>query len=217
MTQLQRMPSFLSTRKEFSTASPKASSNGKPPESNSNLPKVVLGSAVLAGAAVLAYQSGYLDQFIGKEKQGSLNSVKVGIDHKDVKVTQHLGEQVVSEESNKSSRYVEKAAQKVESPADVPHIETEQKGESCIDPQHVETEQRVDSHIDLPRVEAEQKVETQTDLPHRDTLSKTQSFLPLYLHVFFPIIFLHFPNDLLSLTLLVYEYPEFLSVNVKLN
>ncbi|XP_002528988.3 MICOS complex subunit mic60 [Ricinus communis] len=168
----QSIPSLLSLRKEFSTspqqnASPKAGSGSKPPESRSNLPKVAAGSAIVGGAGLLAYQSGYLDQYIGKQQQ---NSARNGIDYKDVKDTQISGEQLastISEESVKLGHDVEQTAQKVQTEIDLPQFEVQQKVESKVYLPRVETEQKAETHGDLPLVQAEERVEPETDIrPH---------------------------------------------------
>ncbi|KAJ0097619.1 hypothetical protein Patl1_27346 [Pistacia atlantica] len=75
----QRVPLIISSRNEFSTAPQLNSSNkpgptGKRPESKGNLSTVVVGTTVIAGAALLVYQSGYLDQYIGKENENAMSS-----------------------------------------------------------------------------------------------------------------------------------------------
>ncbi|CAE6152189.1 unnamed protein product [Arabidopsis arenosa] len=42
---------------------------GKPSESKGNSSKVVVGGVAIAGAFLVAYQTGYLDQYLGKEQQ----------------------------------------------------------------------------------------------------------------------------------------------------
>ncbi|CAH8273869.1 unnamed protein product [Arabidopsis lyrata] len=42
---------------------------GKPSESKGNSSKVVIGGVAIAGAFLVAYQTGYLDQYLGKEQQ----------------------------------------------------------------------------------------------------------------------------------------------------
>ncbi|TYI01801.1 hypothetical protein ES332_A11G225500v1 [Gossypium tomentosum] len=79
---------FLYSRKQFSTSpgenpTPKPGSSGGPPESNSGFSRVVLGSAVIVGAALVAYQAGYLDQYFGQVPNDSVDSAKIGFDGKD--------------------------------------------------------------------------------------------------------------------------------------
>lgn len=136
LTQLQRVPSIIASRKEFSTASPlnaspKPGPTGKPPESKGNFSKVVVGTAVVvAGAGLLAYQNGYLDQYIGKEKEkhDSLDSIELSEGKKDVKDDQHLLEPTVSshsdEEPKTSSPVTEQAVQSVETDKDFPQPKT---------------------------------------------------------------------------------------------
>lgn len=49
---------------------------GKPDGSKGGSSKVVIGGAAIAGAFLLAYQTGYLDQYIGNEKQKLSELVK---------------------------------------------------------------------------------------------------------------------------------------------
>ncbi|KAJ4715655.1 Formation of crista junctions 1 [Melia azedarach] len=132
----QWVPSIIASRKEFSTASPlnaspKPGPTGKPPESKGNFSKVVVGTAVVvAGAGLLAYQNGYLDQYIGKEKEkhDSLDSIELSEGKKDVKDDQHLLEPTVSshsdEEPKTSSPVTEQAVQSVETDKDFPQPKT---------------------------------------------------------------------------------------------
>ncbi|KAJ6908065.1 MICOS complex subunit MIC60-like isoform X1 [Populus alba x Populus x berolinensis] len=159
----QRVPPFLSSRKEFSTtfqknASPNGDQNDKSERTGSLLAKG-LGAALVVGTC---YYVGWLDpfiEFIGKKKQGYVNSGGDGIDHEDVSA--------MSEEANKLSHFIEEAAQKVQAQTDLPNVETKKdKVETRIDVPHVETEQKVETPSDLPHVETEQKA---------DTISKTES------------------------------------------
>ncbi|KAL3721654.1 hypothetical protein ACJRO7_034055 [Eucalyptus globulus] len=96
---------YLSSRREFSTASPQNASTGKPgkaPESGSSLPKFILGGVAVSAAFMAAYQSGYLDQMLGKEKHDSLETSRIGLDFKnqdassqDAKSVHHFKEEEV--------------------------------------------------------------------------------------------------------------------------
>ncbi|KAK2655903.1 hypothetical protein Ddye_008955 [Dipteronia dyeriana] len=143
---VQWVPLIISSRKEFSTssqisASSKSGPTGKPSESNGSVSKVVVGTAVVAGAALLAYHNGYLDQYIGgkeKEKHNSLDSDKFNDDGNAVKVSSHsdkepntltpLVESIVSSHSagepNTSDSAVEQAVQNVETGKDIPQPKT---------------------------------------------------------------------------------------------
>ncbi|KAJ6990849.1 MICOS complex subunit MIC60-like isoform X1 [Populus alba x Populus x berolinensis] len=163
ISHLLRVPPFLSSRKEFSTtfqknASPNGDQNDKSERTGSLLAKG-LGAALVVGTC---YYAGWLDpfiEFIGKKKQGYVNSGGDGIDHEDVSA--------MSEEANKLSHFIEEAAQKVQTQTDLPNVETKKdKVETRIDVPHVETEQKVETPSDLPHVETEQKA---------DTISKTES------------------------------------------
>ncbi|XP_048128196.1 MICOS complex subunit MIC60 isoform X2 [Rhodamnia argentea] len=96
---------YLSSRREFSTAAPQNASTGKPgkpPEPGSSLPKFILGSIAVSAAVMAAYQSGYLDQMLGKEKHDSLETSRIGLDLKnqdttsqDAKSVHHFEEEKV--------------------------------------------------------------------------------------------------------------------------
>lgn len=97
---------YLSSRRELSTASPQNASTGKPgkaPESGSSLPKFIFGGVAISAAFMAAYQSGYLDQMLGKEKHDSLETSRIGLDFKnqdassqDAKSVHHFKEEEVS-------------------------------------------------------------------------------------------------------------------------
>ncbi|KAK9271650.1 hypothetical protein L1049_002013 [Liquidambar formosana] len=135
-----QIPSFLSSRKEFSTASHQNASRGpsatsKPSESKSILPKIVIGSVVVGAAATIAYQTGYLDQFLGKQEHGSWESVKIDVGNKNENDVEHLVEPIVlpsSDDHNSLSTKAEQAEQKIETHSDVPHPEalSEREGEN---------------------------------------------------------------------------------------
>ncbi|KAL5818278.1 hypothetical protein ACOSQ4_022120 [Xanthoceras sorbifolium] len=142
-SKVQRVPSIIYSRKGFSTSSSNSASSkfeptGKPPESKGSVSKVVVGTAVVAAAALLAYQNGYLDRYIGKE-----NAVKDG---NAVKDAQHVAEPIVSSYSDKEPNTsspvgepivsshsaeepntlsaVEQAVQNVETDKDIPQPKT---------------------------------------------------------------------------------------------
>ncbi|XP_030468674.2 MICOS complex subunit MIC60, mitochondrial isoform X1 [Syzygium oleosum] len=82
----QQRSLYLSSRREFSTAAPQNASTGKPgkpPESGSSLPKFILGGIAVSAAFMAAYQSGYLDHMLGKEKHDSLETSRIGLDLKN--------------------------------------------------------------------------------------------------------------------------------------
>lgn len=101
----QQRSLYLSSRREFSTAAPQNASTGKPgkpPESGSSLPKFILGGIAVSAAFMAAYQSGYLDHMLGKEKHDSLETSRIGLDLKnqdansqDAKSLHHFDEEQV--------------------------------------------------------------------------------------------------------------------------
>ncbi|KAM4118411.1 hypothetical protein ACB094_02G200100 [Castanea mollissima] len=145
-----KIPALLSSRKEFSSVPPqgnaasKPGSTGKPPESGSSLPKVIIGSVAVGAVFFAAYQNGYLDQILGKQ----LKEDKIGFEYRDVKDIQkpagqldsrgseelnkfdnkHPGEQLGSLESQESSKLSSDADQKSEGLSDIPHFASEIQG-----------------------------------------------------------------------------------------
>ncbi|KAJ0041005.1 hypothetical protein Pint_26672 [Pistacia integerrima] len=123
-----RVPLIISSRNEFSTApqlnsSNKPSPTGKRPESKGNLSTLVVGTTVIAGAALLAYQSGYLDQYIGKEndKRKSVDLPKFNDGKNTLKDAQHSVEPIVSSHSDEGPKTaVEQALQNVQTDKDLP-------------------------------------------------------------------------------------------------
>ncbi|XVE86724.1 hypothetical protein DITRI_Ditri18aG0056700 [Diplodiscus trichospermus] len=122
---------FIYSRKHFSTspgknATPNAGSAGGPPESKSGFSKFVLGSAVIGGAVLVAYQAGYLDQYLGQGPQVSIDSTKNDFAEKDEKDIQVVSSH--NEEINKLNSYVDLPEQKAVSHVDLrPQPETMSK------------------------------------------------------------------------------------------
>lgn len=127
---IAQLPSIISARKEYSTASqknvsPKPGPTGKPPESGSNFSPIIFGATVVVGVGLIAYRNGYLDQYIDKEKEkhSSLDSSKFSKDKNDVKDDDHVAEPVVfshsDEEPKTSISAVEQAMQSVEPHKDI--------------------------------------------------------------------------------------------------
>lgn len=95
---MQQKPSYVTSAKEFSTASPqkassKPSSASKPPESGNSFPKVVIGGIAVGAAVLAAYQAGYIDEILHKERHNS--QPKVGLDDED-RTTAHEGAKLSS-------------------------------------------------------------------------------------------------------------------------
>lgn len=127
---IAQLPSIISARKEYSTASqknvsPKPGPTGKPPKSESNFSPIIFGATVVVGVGLIAYRNGYLDQYIDKEKEkhSSLDSSKFSKDKNDVKDDDHVAEPVVfshsDEEPKTSISAVEQAMPSVEPDKDI--------------------------------------------------------------------------------------------------
>ncbi|CAL1408940.1 unnamed protein product [Linum trigynum] len=179
-------PRVPSLRKGFSTkphqdVPPNPGAAGQPPKPKSSLSRVILGSTAVAGAAFLAYQSGYLDQFIGERERAG---------HVEVKGT-HIRKEVVpivAEEPVKSAEDVALFAQKVEPEDDVARvedgekvetltsgIEDDKKVENLTDLPQPESGKKIEDHVDLAHDNVEQKDETQTVIPRHEDVSSTTS------------------------------------------
>ncbi|KAJ7956871.1 Formation of crista junctions 1 [Quillaja saponaria] len=102
-----RVPSFISSQKEFSTVSkqgakPAPSSPGKPPKSGSPASKFVLGSVAFGAAFLAAYQTGYLEQYLGKEQHSSSKTAQDGVGNEDLKDVQYSRNPLVSPNTEES-------------------------------------------------------------------------------------------------------------------
>ncbi|CAL1380283.1 unnamed protein product [Linum trigynum] len=182
-------PRVPSLRKGFSTkphqnAPPNTGAAGQPPKPKSTLPRVILGTTAVAGAAFLAYQSGYLDQYIGEKEQAG---------HVEVKGT-HIRKEVVpivAEEPVKTAGDVAAFAQKVKPEDDVARvedgekietltsgIEDDKKVENLTDLPQPESGKKIEDPVDLAHDKSEQKDETQTGIPHHEDVSSTISEIP---------------------------------------
>ncbi|TYJ04558.1 hypothetical protein E1A91_A12G099200v1 [Gossypium mustelinum] len=119
---------FIYSRKQFSTSS---GENGTPkPESKSGLSKFVLGTSLIGGAILVAYQTGYLEQYDARPKV-SIDSTKTGFDEKDEKDIQDVSSR--DEEINKLTPHVDLPEQKAATNIDLPpepEISSETQGEN---------------------------------------------------------------------------------------
>ncbi|KAJ4967600.1 hypothetical protein NE237_019449 [Protea cynaroides] len=91
-------PFCLISRKELSVASQQNASQGpgskgKPPESGSNISKVIIGSIAVGAVGMAAYQTGYIGQPFFKDH--SSTDSKYDGDNKILKGPESLGEQIV--------------------------------------------------------------------------------------------------------------------------
>lgn len=150
---MQQIPA-LSLRKEFSTGTQKNASSepgpaGNPPKSGT-LPKVLIGSVAVGAAFFAAYQSGYLDQFIGEPQQSSLKEAKIGVQSSDVKDIQHSVEKLVSNGNEEPNKF------DIQHPGEqlVPH-ESEEPND--LSPTTEQIEQKVEAHSDAPHLEPSSK------------------------------------------------------------
>ncbi|GLU20418.1 hypothetical protein SLE2022_366210 [Rubroshorea leprosula] len=128
----QPASSFIYLRKEFSTvpgkgASSKPRPSGNPPESKGGFSTVALGGAVISGALLVAYQSGYLDQYLGKQQTHvSDDSADIAVDKKEERDIKHIEEPIVSQnkEPNLSNPSVELPELKAQAHSDLAHPQT---------------------------------------------------------------------------------------------
>ncbi|CAN1224563.1 MICOS complex subunit mic60 [Linum grandiflorum] len=161
-------PLVPSVSKDFSTKSHQnvgqPGGAGQPPKSKSSLPAVLLGSTALAGAAFLAYQSGYLDQFISKEQQlGDKSPIEVKGTHMRKDVVP-----IIAPETKKSDDVVpveQDVAAEID--IDVARIEDVPKIITQTEPTAVEDDKKADLRTDLPRQEVEEKTEPSVDFEQK--------------------------------------------------
>ncbi|CAH1427821.1 unnamed protein product [Lactuca virosa] len=95
-----QIPLYLSSRKEFSTAS-QSNSPENPPNSGGNLSKVFIGSIALGAAGITAYQTGYFDKLLTKEQNNDLNTSPLPIVHEEPEKS--VSEEQVAVENVKDS------------------------------------------------------------------------------------------------------------------
>ncbi|XP_058731464.1 MICOS complex subunit MIC60, mitochondrial-like [Vicia villosa] len=141
----QKIPSHLSSRKEFSNASRPAGasspgSTGKPPESHGSQSKFLIGSAAVSAALLAAYQFGFLDKYLEKEKLSDPQEALIDDAIGDLKSGQHSIEELVSpsrEKSNNENPAVEHAEQKVDTVFSQPEIVIEDSSDKPIPVQDI--------------------------------------------------------------------------------
>lgn len=153
-----QIPAFLSSRKEFSTGSKQNASSGpgsagKPSESRGSLPKIIVGSVAVGAAFFAAYQTGYLDQLLGKQQQSSLKTAKIGVENRGAKDIQHSLEQLSPGGGEEPKK-----------------LEIEHPAEQSVSQENEEADK-----VSPLTEDAEQKVEANLDLPHIEPLSERQS------------------------------------------
>ena len=143
-------------------------SASKPPESGGSLPKVIVGSVAIGAAFFAAYQTGYLDQLLGKQQQSSLKTAKIVVENRDAKDIQHSIEQLGSggaEEPNKFD--IDHPRQK--------SVAHENEDPNKVSPAAEHAEQKVEAHLDLPHLEP--LSERQGD-DHTQVQDKSETTLP---------------------------------------
>ncbi|KAL5053416.1 hypothetical protein RYX36_034098 [Vicia faba] len=153
----QKIPSHLSSRKEFSNASRPSSqkefsnasrpagasapgSTGKPPESHGSRSKFLIGSTAISAALLAAYQFGFLDKYLEKEKLSDPQEVLIDDAVGDLKSGQLTKEELVSpssEKSNNENPAVEHAEQKVDTSLSQPEIIIEDSSDKQIPVQDI--------------------------------------------------------------------------------
>ncbi|KAH9669895.1 micos complex subunit mic60 [Citrus sinensis] len=98
---IAQLPSIISARKEYSTASqknvsPKPGPTGKPPESGSNFSPIIFGATVVVGVGLIAYQNG------DEEPKTSISAVEQAMQsvepHKDIRQPEALSKTPVEDQ-----------------------------------------------------------------------------------------------------------------------
>lgn len=134
---IQNIPSHLSSRKEFSNASRPGApgSTGKPPESNGSQSKILIGGAAVSAALLAAYQLGFLDKYLEKEKLSVPKEAQINATTEDLKSAQHSIDELVSldsEKFNNENPALEHAEQKVDAHLSQPEIVIEDSGDKLV-------------------------------------------------------------------------------------
>nr|XP_043607312.1 MICOS complex subunit MIC60 [Erigeron canadensis] len=161
-----QIPLYLSSRKKFSAApDPGPGSTGKPPGSGSNLSKVFIGSIVLGGAAaagMTAYQTGYLDKYLMKEKDNNVTTYPVPNVHEESQQSKTIDNELHDVEALKQDAVHNVRESDISSPAIEKGIEN--------DPYYGTKEEETHSEIkELPISESHDTVSDQEDkLPTLD-------------------------------------------------
>ncbi|KAL7600653.1 uncharacterized protein LOC111881122 [Lactuca sativa] len=146
-----QIPLYLSSRKEFSTAS-QSNSPENPPNSGGNLSKVFIGSIALGVAGITAYQTGYFDKVLTKEQNNDLNTNPLPIVHEEPEKS--VSEEQVAVENVKDSEILS------------PPVDNSEKGIET-DPYYGKREEENQSEIEkLPILEPQDVISGQEgDLP----------------------------------------------------
>lgn len=135
-----QIPSYLSSRKDFSVASQKnapqgSGATGKPSEPESNLSKAVIGSVALGAAVIIAYQTGYLDRFLVKEQQvGTADKDHQGLteNNQELRDGEYLKDKIPVpnfQETNSTNSSGEPALKTNENSSDITHLDILKKSE----------------------------------------------------------------------------------------
>lgn len=135
---MYQIPSYLSSRKEFSVSSQKnapqgSGATGKPSESGSNLSKAVIRSVALGAVVITAYQTGYLDKNFGtadKDLQGLREN------NQDSEDGKHLEDKIPLpnfQVTNISSPSVDPSQKENETSSDATHLDNLSKSEGDND------------------------------------------------------------------------------------
>lgn len=137
----QKIPSHLSSQKKFSNASKPAGasasdSTGKPPESHGSKSKFFLiGGAGVSAVLLAAYQFGFLDKYVEKEKLSVPQEAQIDGTVGDLESGQHSIEELVSptsEKSNNENPAVEHAERKADAHLSQPEIVIEDSSDKPI-------------------------------------------------------------------------------------
>ncbi|XP_027191713.1 MICOS complex subunit MIC60, mitochondrial isoform X2 [Cicer arietinum] len=141
----QKIPSHLFSRKKSSNAprpgrASGPGSTGKPPESAGSQSKFLIGSAAVSAALLAAYQFGFLDKYLEKEKPSVPHEAQIDGTTGDLKSGQHSLDELVSpssEKFNNENPAVEHAEQKVDTSLPQPEIVIEDSGDQPIPMQDI--------------------------------------------------------------------------------
>ncbi|XP_010531399.1 PREDICTED: uncharacterized protein LOC104807708 isoform X2 [Tarenaya hassleriana] len=139
----------------------------KPDNSKGNPTKAILGSAVVVGAFLVAYQSGYLDQHLGKGQQKSDETIKSDVVTEKMEAAHHFTAAPSVEDSAQRSTSMD---DKIETQPEAPYVEASGG---------MQTEEEVQSKADLIPEQSTFSPSNQDEMLQESTADKDEGSLPV--------------------------------------
>ncbi|XP_010531394.1 PREDICTED: uncharacterized protein LOC104807708 isoform X1 [Tarenaya hassleriana] len=178
---IKRLPRKFTSQQRYLSSSSKnrfASASGgngfpgpdpvrKPDNSKGNPTKAILGSAVVVGAFLVAYQSGYLDQHLGKGQQKSDETIKSDVVTEKMEAAHHFTAAPSVEDSAQRSTSMD---DKIETQPEAPYVEASGG---------MQTEEEVQSKADLIPEQSTFSPSNQDEMLQESTADKDEGSLPV--------------------------------------